>query len=277
MPKKGSKPSDPTEVVASDKPTKKSGKVTKATKKPAPQKSKTAKPTPPKKPKSGGVKKAPAKKKPTPKKPVITDKDFADYFFKLSHTKFVQLTKEWNEEKLKVKITKQKNYDAWLNYFKTMSPNQIRLLAQTGMDILPTEGYAALSRWHDIISNPGRIDKIHKAGLTGTADSKSISDLAEKNDRYGVLKAIRNQLANKLQNNPGNRDTADLSKQLTEVMTQIADYERRLAPDKKTKLGDLLSTMPSGDLKSRRPSKNGGGSRQTSFSSRVTIKDIEGK
>lgn len=203
----------------------------------------------------------------------LMNKMFERYFYGLSYKKFVQLTKDWNDVNLKLELTPQQGYDAWLNYFKTMSPNQIRLLAETGLDILPTDGYAALSRWHDIISNPQRIDKIHRAGLTGIGDSgESISQLAEKNDRYGVLKAIRNQLATKLQNNPGNRDTADLSKQLTEVMTQIADYERRLAPDKKTVLGELLS-----DVKDKRPARNGGGHRQGSFASRVTIKDVEKK
>lgn len=208
----------------------------------------------------------------------LLERMFDKYFFGLSYKKFVQLTTDWNEENLKLNIPAQKNYDEWLNYFKTLSPNQIKLLAQTGLDILPTEGYAALSRWHDIISNPQRIDKIHKAGLTGTGDDKeTITTLALANDRYGVLKAIRNQLASRLQNNPGNRDTADLAKQLTEVMTQIADYERRLAPDKKTVLGDLLSDMPTPGVKDKRPSRNGGGARQGSFRSRVTIKDVEGK
>ncbi len=245
MPKKGTKSSKETTAKVVKKPATKPKQVKKATKK--------------------------------TKAPIITPEMFEQYFFKLSHTKFVQLTKDWNEVNLKIKLTRQKNYDEWLNYFKAMSPNQIKLLAQTGMDILPTEGYAALSRWHDIISNPGRIDKIHKAGLTGSGDSKdTITNLAAANDRYGVLKAIRNQLATKLQNNPGNRDTADLSKQLTEVMTQIADYERRLAPDKKTPLGELLADMPGNDIKAKRPAKNGGGARQGSFKSRVTIKDIEG-
>lgn len=214
------------------------------------------------------------KKKPTKRE--IFEEIFEGHFFKLPYKKFVQLSEDWNEENLKLEIEKQPNYDSWLNYFKTMSPNQIKLLAQTGLDILPTEGYAALSRWHDIIGNPGRIDKIHRAGLTTGGENKTIVELATKNDRYGVLKAIRDELASKLQKGAGNRDTADLAKQLTEVMTQIADYERRLAPDKKTVLGDLLSDIPSGQIKDKRPSRNGGGSRQGSFRSRVTIKDVEG-
>jgi len=222
------------------------------------------------KPKKGKKKKEPTKRK-------VFDDIFADHFYKLSYKDFIELTENWNDVNLNLTLEKQPNYDAWLNYFKTMSPNQIKLLAQTGLDILPTEGYAALSRWHDIISNPQRIDKIHKAGLTGSGDSKSIVELAAANDRYGVLKAIRDELAGKLQKGAGNRDTADLAKQLTEVMTQIADYERRIAPDKKTVLGDLLSEMPEPGVKSKRPAKNGGGRRQGSFASRITIKDLEAK
>jgi hypothetical protein len=244
---------------------------------------KVVKPTPVKKVAKKSKPAAKATKKKASKKvvqPVITDKMFEDYFFKLSYTKFIELTEAWNEDKLKLRLQKQTTYDGWLNYFKTLSVNQLKLLSSTGLDILPAEAYAALSFWRDIMTNPSRIKNIHKAGLTGgeTGKEKSITELAEANDRYGVLKAIRNQLANRMQNNPGNRDTADLSKQLTEVMTQIADYERRLAPDKKTVLGELLADMPKGsEVKDKRPSRNGGGHRQGSFASRVTIKDLEGK
>lgn len=226
------------------------------------------------------AKKPKGKKKPT--KRDLFHEVFEDYFFSLPYTKFIQLTKDWNDVNLRIELQEQANYDAWLNYFKTLPPNQIRMLAQTGLDFLPTEGYAALSRWHDIISNPSRIDKIHKAGLTGGVDgkTKSIVELAQKNDRYGVLCAIRDGIAAKLEKGAGNRDTADLSKQLTEVMTQIADYEKRQAKsNKKTVLGDLMAGIPGApaptEIKPKRPAKNGSGHRQTSFASRVTIKDLE--
>lgn len=223
------------------------------------------------------TKKPAAKETKKAKAPVITDEMFEKWFLKQSNKRFVQLTTAWNEDKLGVKLVMQKDYDAWLNYFKQLSPNKIRLLAQTGLDILPTEGYAALRRWHDIISNPGRIDKIHRSGLNNGSQTETITELAKANDRYGVLKATRDKIAQKLDQGAGNRDTTDLSKQIVEIMTQIADYERRLAPDKKTVLGELLGDMPRGEIKSKRPSKNGGGARNTSFRSRVTIKDIEGK
>lgn len=210
-------------------------------------------------------------------KPKITDKMFEEWLYKQSTEYFLSLQKEWNEKKLKIRLKPQKNYDAWLNYFKALSPNTIRLLAKTGMDILPTEAYAALSRWHDIISNPHRIDRIHQSGLTEAKEKskghKTILELAQQNDRLGVLKATRDQIAEKLEKGAGARDTAALAREMTEIMTQIADMEKRLGPKKETRLGQLVADMPGNTGK--RPARNGNGARHTSFRSRITIDDIE--
>lgn len=235
----------------------------------------------PKPAKKQPAKKAAAKKKPAPKKPVVTQKDLEAYFFALDLPHFVQLSKKWNEANLKIQIPVKDGYDEWLNYFKGLSPTIIKQLALSGVDFLPTDGYAALSRWHDIISHPHRIDKIHQAGLTGKPNSKNVKtivELAAANDRLGVLKATRDRIAERLEKGTNGRDTASLAQQMTEIMTQIADYEKRQGPKKTTKLGNLLGDV---DLRGKRPSKNGGGSRNTSFKSRsatrVTIKDLEGE
>ena len=211
---------------------------------------------------------------PKPEPPPVTEQMFKEYFFKLSRTKFVQLTTDWNESKLNIKLKQQDDYDAWLNYFKTLPPNSIKLLAFTGMDILSTEAYAALSRWHDIISNPGRIDKIHQSGLSNANGSKTktIAQLAAENDRLGVLQATRDKIAQKLDKGAGSRDTALLTAQMTEIMTQIADYERRAGPKPETKLGSLLADMHNEPAPKRSRTK---GARGTSFKSRVTIEDVE--
>lgn len=210
-------------------------------------------------------------------KPDTLEKLHEAWFFDMAPKYFVQMAKEWNERNLKLTIPKKDNYDQWLNYFKTLSPTTIRMLAATGQDILSTEAYAALSRWHDIISNPHRIEKIHQSGLTsdnGKDNTNSIVALAANNDRLGVLKATRDAIAEKLQKGAGARDTAALAREMTEIMTQIADYEKRMGPKKDTKLGQLLENMP--DIKTKRPTQNGGGARNTSFKSRVTIEDVEG-
>lgn len=220
--------------------------------------------------------KKPAIKKQVKLTPEQIEADHEKWLFNLPAKYFVQLSKEWNERNLKIRITQQANYDAWLNYFKKLSPNIVKMLASTGKDILSTEAYAALSMWHDIIGNPHRINKIHQSGLTDAPLNKntlSISQLALNNDRLGVLKATRDRIAEKLEKGAGARDTASLAREMTDIMTQIADYEKRQGPKKTTKLGQLLEDMP--EINTKRPARNGNGARNISFKSRITIKDLE--
>ena len=217
-------------------------------------------------------------KKPKQKKKnkALLDKMHDEWFFKLEPEYFVAMNKEWNERNLKIEIVMQADYDDWLNYFKTMPVSHLKILASTSQEFLSSEAYAALSRWHDIIGNPHRIDKIHQSGLTkqkANKEFKSITQLAQSNDRMGVLKATRDKIAEKLDKGAGSRDTALLTREMTEIMTQIADYEKRLGPKKTTLLGRLLNERP--EHVGKRPSQNGKGSRHTTFKSRVTIKDLE--
>lgn len=232
-------------------------------------------------------KKLPAKKKAVtkavkkPAKPKITPKMFEQHFYKLPQDEFKALCEIYVEKQLNIKITKQPDYDHWLNYFKGFPASHIRILVRIGQDMLDAEAYSALRMWHDIISNPQRIAKIHQSTLTGPKGKgdNGIVAMALKNDRMGVLMATRDKLAEKLEKGAGARDTAALARELTEVMTAISDYEKRLGPKKTTVLGQLLEGTPGAAVKNtqgkKRPGKNGGGTRNTSYASRVTIKDVE--
>lgn len=234
--------------------------------------------------KKSAPKKALAKKKPVrkkPAKPAFTRKMFEQHFYSLSQDEFRALCQVYVEQQLDFKIEPQPDYDHWLNYFKKMMASNVRVLVRIGQDILDAEAYSALRLWHDIISNPQRIAKIHQTTLTGPKGDvdTGIVAMALKNDRLGVLKATRDKLAEKLEKGAGARDTAAIARELTEVMTQISDYEKRSGPKKTTMLGQLLDGMPgstvSGPEARKRPSKVGGGTRKTSYASRVTIKDVE--
>lgn len=210
------------------------------------------------------------------KAPEFTQATFEAWFFALDSKVFVKLQRDWNEKNLKIDLTPQKDYDSWFNYFKTLPPNTTRALATTGLESLSTEAYAALIRWHDIIKNPHRIDKIHQSGLTAQPKEKGkgMVELAMANDRLGVLMAIRDQLTEKLAKGTGARDTAALARELTDVMSQIAAYEKKMAPSKATVLGKLTGDMPSLNKRSRKA-----GVRRGSYSAkpvRVTIADVEG-
>lgn len=218
-----------------------------------------------------------------PAQPMFTDKEkeHLDWLYSQDARHFVYLSKEWNERNLEIKLPRKRDYDDWLNYFKTLSPRVIKILASTGMDLLSTEAYSALSWWHDIIQNPHRITKVHQAGLT-KKKRKSKTDIvamALANDRLGVLKATRDKLAEQLEKGAGTRDTALLVREMTEVMTQIADYEKRLGPKAETALGQLMKGMPGAHMGSEHVGKRkkDAGARNTSFQSRsvVTIDDLE--
>lgn len=194
------------------------------------------------------------------------------WFFSQDANYVVQLMKEWNEANLEIKIKRKKDYDGWFNYFRKMKTSHLRMLVVTGQDILDAEAYSALRRWADIITTPGRIDKVHQTGLASKGNKKnSVLALAQSNDRLGVLMATRDKIAEKLDKGAGSRDTALLTKEMTEIMTQIADYEKRLGPKADTPLGQLFADIPENIGKRSKEA----GARNTSFRSRVTIDDLE--
>lgn len=262
----------PKQRKASDKPT----PIKEVLKnKPLPAKTKAATKATVKKP----SKKVAQKKKPA--KPVFTQAMFEKHFYAVGTDEFKALCEVYVEKQLKIKIKKQPDYDHWLNYFKGFPASHIRILVKIGQDMLDAEAYSALRMWHDIISNPQRIAKIHQSALIGPKgkEGTGIVAMALKNDRYGVLCATRDRIAEKLEKGAGARDTAALARELTEVMTQIADYEKRQGPKKTTMLGQLLEGMPGSEVKPTSASgakpRAGEGRRKTSYAARVTIKDIE--
>jgi hypothetical protein len=211
----------------------------------------------------------PAPKDQKPKDPVEAAHE--EWFFALDPKYVVQLMTEWNEQNLNIVIKNKKDYDAWFNYFRKMPTSHIRMLVATGQDILDAEAYSALRMWADIISNPARMNKVHQTGLSKKGSKKnSILALAQSNDRLAVLKATRDKIAEKLDKGAGSRDTALLTREMTEIMTQIADYEKRLGPKADTPLGALFADMPEAAGKRE---KNAG-ARNTSYRARVTIDDL---
>ena len=208
-----------------------------------------------------------------PKPPTFTEERAERWFMQQSHDDFLMLCKKWNERNLKLKLPKNKDYEGWLNYFKDLPPSTIRALSSSGIDILSTEAYAALSRWHDIIKSPQRIEKLQQASLQRGKTKKagpSITELAAKNDQLGVLQALRDNIAAELEKGVATRDMASLSRQLIDVTDQIKALERKNGPRKDTKLAKLM-----GEVQQKR--QRGNGARNTSFKSRLTIDDIEVK
>lgn len=198
------------------------------------------------------------------------------WFINLDRTSFQELCKQWNEKNLGIKIPKLDGYDKWLNFFKSLSPNTNEMLYETGKDSLSTEAFSALARWMDIVKTPGRIDKIYQAGLTKPkSEQKTITELASENDEIGVLRALRDQIAEQLEKGTGARDTASLAMSMSSIIQQIKDAERRAGPKKDTVLASLLGDMAKNENKVSPKRTRSEGARNTSYSSKLTIEEIE--
>lgn len=198
------------------------------------------------------------------------------WFVNLDRTSFQELCKQWNEKNLGIKIPKLDGYDKWLNFFKSLSPNTNEMLYETGKDSLSTEAFSALARWMDIVKSPGRIDKIYQAGLTKPkSEQKTITELASENDEIGVLRALRDQIAEQLEKGTGARDTASLAMSMSSIIQQIKDAERRAGPKKDTVLASLLGDMAKNENKVSPKRTRSEGARNTSYSSKLTIEEIE--
>ncbi len=197
---------------------------------------------------------------------MVKENEHRDWFLSLEREDFQELCRAWNSQNIGVEIPKDLDgYDQWLNFFKSISPNANGSLYELGRDALNTEAYAALARWRDILATPGRMDKIYQAGLTKPkTEQKTITELASENDEIGVLKALRDQIAEQLEKGTGARDTASLAMSMSSIIQQIKDAERRAGPKKDTVLADLLVGKP----------KKAKGARNGSFKAH-TIAEVE--
>ena len=197
---------------------------------------------------------------------------------KMTQSDFLEFCEKWYAENSAEKLPKLQNYDEWLNYFKTRTPAEIERLAEIGRNFLTVEAFAALSRWKDIIDNPHKIDKIYQAGLENKKDGKgNIIELAQKNDRLGVLYALRDEIAEKLSKGASTRDLASLTREMGDILDQIAEVERKKGVKKDTKLAELLGNDET-DFKTaiKTPKRTKGkGARTSSITGRMTIEDIE--
>ena len=204
---------------------------------------------------------------------------FEAYFLKLDQPDFLELCKKWNENHLGIELPALTNYDDWLNYFKGLSINKIVQLSATGKDLLSVEAFSALCLWHDMIKNPHRIGWIHQTGLTNKKDheKKSITELAAANDQIGVLKALRDEVAEKLERGTGARDTATLARELGAIIEQIADAERKAGPKKDTLLGQLLGVdgVVENTTKKRAKKKGPSGARKGRYAEKLTVEDMD--
>lgn len=131
------------------------------------------------------------------------------------------------------------DYDAWLEYFRRVPAG--KLLHSQGFlqELLPVEGFAAASRWIEIISYPTKMDKLYQGRLRA-GQRESIMDLAIGDDDEAFYEALIRETVAKLdESNNSAQEVARMTQNLNIFRQELREIRAR-KPKKGTVLEKVL-------------------------------------
>lgn len=132
---------------------------------------------------------------------------------------------------------KELDYDQWLEYFRKQPAGKLAEFEHL-KNVIPTEGYAALKRWQEIIENPSKMDKLYQGRLKAEND-KNIMEVAVGDDDEVFYEAL-------IKENVQQLNTSNISQQEVARLTQninIFRKELREIRSRKPKKGTVLEQV----------------------------------
>ena len=132
---------------------------------------------------------------------------------------------------------KELDYDQWLEFFRKQPAGNLVKFERL-KNIIPTEGYAALKRWQEIIENPSKMDKLYQGRLKAEND-KNIMEVAVGDDDEVFYEAL-------IRENVQQLSTSNISQQEVARLTQninIFRKELREIRSRKPKKGTVLEKV----------------------------------
>ena len=129
------------------------------------------------------------------------------------------------------------DYDEWLEYFRKQPAGRLSQFERLKNEI-PTEGYAALKRWQEILDNPSKMDKLYQGRLKAEND-KNIMEVAVGDDDEVFYEAL-------IKENVQQLNTSNISQQEVARLTQninIFRKELREIRSRKPKKGTVLEKV----------------------------------
>ena len=130
------------------------------------------------------------------------------------------------------------NYDEWLEFFR-QQPAGLLSKYERLKNTIPTEGYAALKRWQEIIENPSKMDKLYQGRLKAQND-KNIMKVAVGDDDEEFYEAlIRENVQQLNSSNVSAQEAARLTQNLNIFRQQLREIRSR-KPKKGTVLEKVL-------------------------------------
>ena len=132
---------------------------------------------------------------------------------------------------------KELDYDEWLEFFRKQPAGRLAQFERL-KNVIPTEGYAALKRWQEIIENPSKMDKLYQGRLKAEND-KNIMEVAVGDDDEVFYEAL-------IRENVTQLNTSNISQQEVARLTQninIFRKELREIRSRKPKKGTVLEQV----------------------------------
>ena len=146
------------------------------------------------------------------------------------------------EETLGCKIQGQPekySYDDWLELFRKIPAARILGSKNWLNENLPVEGFAAASRWIEIIGSPTKMDKLYRGRLRAQTQ-ESLVDLALDDDDEKFFEALIKKTAMEIDECTGNtNEIARLSMNLRIFKNELRDIRSR-KPKQGTTLQKVL-------------------------------------
>ncbi len=129
------------------------------------------------------------------------------------------------------------DYDQWLEFFRKQPAGNLAKFERLKNEI-PTEGYAALKRWQEIIENPSKMDKLYQGRLKAQAE-QDIMQISVGDDDEAFYEAL-------IRENVQQLNTSNISQQEVARLTQninIFRKELREIRSRKPKKGTVLEQV----------------------------------
>lgn len=140
--------------------------------------------------------------------------------------------------KIDGKKTKNYTYDDWLDFFRTVPTKEFLDSKKMLAELLPVEGFAAASRWIEIIQNPSKMDKLYSARLKAKSEA-DIMQISVGDDDEAFYEAL-------IRENVTQLNTSNISQQEVARLTQninIFRKELREIRSRKPKKGTVLEKV----------------------------------
>lgn len=145
------------------------------------------------------------------------------------------------------------DYDQWLEFFRKQPAGNL-IKFERLKNIIPTEGYAALKRWQEIIENPSKMDKLYQGRLKAEND-KNIMEVAVGDDDEVFYEALIKENVQQLNtSNISQQEVARLTQNINIFRKELREIRSR-KPKKGTVLEQVLekAAMPKKPTRKRAP------------------------